>query len=610
MIHWTLIALNEQGEDVIDLMSQSVPYHLRETCQIVFQVWIEEQHFKTVGVPYIIIGDIPIPLAFSHYNNDGRTFHSIEDIDSHKSRYFYNFFGDSELELCFESQGVAHTATVSILARRDNAQLANEMLGFITEHLEDAVSICFSRSKIASGLDDEKQLHFNRLELIEKTVEHLSETLPLFVREHNYTWRTELDLSPQGQPSGPDSVYWVLTHLDRVSPASVDEVNLIYHNRGYRLDELPSERIEKDPDVYENQVITTFLRHAVQFLFEIREQFNSFTESDNAPIDQEYIRFDATMRQYAKLALKHKLEQVDTLVISIEQLKRTFARYLPARTIPGIQPRITPYVARHPHYRKAFELVEQCYKAAAPNFQGTNLLLGLKNLALVYETASLLMIHQALQRTFNVKIDQQCYKVQAENLPFGGIEENRPDGVMNNYFRYLNDNYTIDLLYEPKIYPFSSHSQHNDLVDTSSTRRNKYGAHHFCPDFVVKITSARWIKPLTIVLDAKYKDANTIRRFDIDDLTRKYLLNIHQVNHQGRLGISPVNLLLLMFPHDRNGYSVCTVARAHRLDGTYPVLPQSGAILVKPSDTTRLYSHLNSLIRIMDEDLSCINIQN
>ncbi|QSH57030.1 hypothetical protein A0J47_014185 [Photobacterium damselae subsp. damselae] len=605
MIEWYLDVFYDGSEDRYDLaLDRETRISIRETSNIRFLVSIEDADFHKFGIPYVVISDIPIEFKFSHYNGEYRVFESVDSIESHSSRYFYNFFGESEVNLFFERESNTYSShKVNILARQANAELASEMLNHITSNLDDAISICFSRSKLSVDFDDSKSFNFSRLEIIQNAITYLSETLPTFLREHKYSWKPEMEISERGQPTGPDSVHWVFNNLDKLSPASIDDANLVYNNRGYRLDALPKESIVKESDVYENQVLHTFLHNITLFLIEIKEQYTIDTlENDDDAVDLEYVRFDHTMRKYTQMALTHKINQIDSLIIAIEQIKRVFKSKLPASLVLGIQPRVTSYVARHPHYRNTFELIEKCYKAPSPSFEGANLLLGLKNLSIVYETSSLILLHESIKKCFLVDLTEQSYRKHAEYHPFGGIQKERPQGEVNNYFRFESRLFSVELFYEPKIYPFSKNSSVGDLVDTSNSKRNEYGLHYFCPDFVLKIQSQQWSKPATIILDAKYKDASTIRLHDIDALTKKYLLNIHQVNTNGRLGVSPVNLLLLLFPHSRSGKVVRTVSRQHCLDGEYPLLPQSSAILVKPTEAALLDEHLSSFVDVMNEE--------
>ena len=54
---------------------------------------------------------------------------------------------------------------------------------------------------------------------------------------------------------------------------TIDESNLVYNNRSYRLDTLPKESIVSESDVYENRVIHTFLYNISIFLIELKEKF-------------------------------------------------------------------------------------------------------------------------------------------------------------------------------------------------------------------------------------------------------------------------------------------------------------------------------------------------
>ena len=585
MIEWKLTAVGRKDNEEItlDLLSSSKNYSLRETDYIQFSVCIDNSTYIEYGDPYILIGDVPLELEFKNLSENNRVYESNELLGNPSSSYFYNFFGESEIGLSFEQNpNYIATCTVNILARAENALLASEMLSHLTDNLEDAVAVCFSRSKITGGHDHLETFQFTRLDIIEKTISFLFECLPLFAKENKHSWVTQTKLSERGQPTGPDSVYWALTHLDRLSPSSPEEANLIFNNRSYKLDSLPKESIVKEFDVFENRVIHTFLHNISLFLVELRETFTLSSQTNQNYLESEYVRFDHTMTRFAQLALKHKAQYIENLTASVEQIKKAFKARLPARVVPGLQPRMTSYVAKHIHYRNTFNLIEQCYAAPAPTFEGVNFLFGLKNLAIVYELSSLLLLNEAIIDCFGVKVVEQSYRKHDPSFPFGGNESERPYGTVNNFFGYRSETFDIELLYEPKIYPYSSASNIGDLVDTSDTRATAgYGKHYYCPDFVLKIRSKNWRKPVTIILDSKYKDSTTVRKYDIVQLTQKYLLNIHQVNNAGTLGISPIKLLLILFAHGKNGNQVRTVATRHTLTGNLPVLPQSAAIFVR-----------------------------
>lgn len=230
MIIWRMLVLNSDShEESFDLLATTEErYQLKETDSIQFLVTLSDEKFNEVGEPIVLISDIPVEMEVMHLKDNERTFSSIAPLGNHLSRYFYNCFGESEICLSFSKEHKIHSAyTVNILARADNARLANEILCYITDNFEDAVAVCFSRSKISGGYSKDNSFQFSRLDIIEKALAYLSDALPIFIREHKYSWQPEMQFSERGQPIGPDSVYWVLSNLDRLSPASTEHANLI-----------------------------------------------------------------------------------------------------------------------------------------------------------------------------------------------------------------------------------------------------------------------------------------------------------------------------------------------------------------------------------------------
>ncbi|TDB55815.1 nuclease domain-containing protein [Photorhabdus khanii] len=602
MIRWEMFINSISDGEVVDLRINN-KYQITELDHILFQVSLSEDDIEKNGIPIIIIGDTSLELIFSHSENSEKIYTSIEPLNSHHSRYFYNFFGESQVSLYIGTQyAPIYSVTFDILARRENATLANIMLEYLTENLEDIVSICFSKSRKIASFDEDNIFNFSKLEIIKETVNYLTQHLPLFMIEHRHALEPKLILSKQGQPTGPDSIMWALYNLDQLSPANNEDANIFYNNRGYSFNELPKETLKENTDIYENKVIHAFLKQANVFLMMFKESLISPKDKIQSLETNEFIQFNHTMSKYADLALIKKAKKIENLISTLEKTRLLFNKKIPSTASIGIVPKVTPYVAKHNHYRKTFYLIEQYHHAPTPSFIGKELFSGLKNLSIVYETTVLILLHEIIQESYKVQLIEQNYRLHSEELPFGGVKIERPINEINNYFLFKNENYDIELFYEAKIFPLSAHSKKGDLVNTSNNiDSNKYGKHHFRPDFIMKVNSKSWKNPLVIILDAKYKDAKTIKEYDINELTRKYLLNIHQVNENMALGMSPVKMLFILFAHNSEETVVRTVAPQHCINGQFPVLPQSIAISVKPNEKNILIEHFIALKEMMDK---------
>jgi len=596
MIAWSVQIYSGEKEYKLNL-SHGDRYEIKETDKLVFQIIMDEAEFTKLGSPSLIIGDIPTEFIMAESSPEGELhFISSEPAYSYKSRYFYNFFGESEASIIFEnSDTTLLVVTFDILARKENAYLAEEMLSFLSNNIDDAISICFSRSKNSASLLGEDGNKFSKYDAVMLTVDYLSKTLPTFARDKKANWKQEIIISQNGQPTGPESVYWALTNLDKLSPSTVDDYNIYYNNRGYHFDEQPKEILIDDTNVFENIVINSFLHNAEKFLSKLITHYMEYSEMERGYSESEYVRFDHTMSKYAKMALKLRVKEIKNNHSRIKSLIHKYNRIIKSQISPNLLPRITSFVAKKLHYREAFRLINIANLASSPIFDDTKLLFGLKNLSIVYEITSLIMLHKSLRNVFSVELSLQSFRQHTEMESFGGVAISRPSSAINNHFMFSGELFQIELFYEPKIYPLSNNSRPNDLIDTSNTNASTtYGKHHFCPDFVMKIHSKAWRKSLTIILDAKFKDANSVKQYDIPNLTMRYLMNIHSLS--SNYTIVPIDLLIILFAHKKTGSLVKTVSSKHCLNGSHPVLPQVMGTLFIPSENT-LDDKLQSLVQ-------------
>lgn len=601
MIKWR-VYINSYDESACLYLTHGEKIQIKETDKLVFSVEMDTEDFSSHGAPTMVVGDIPLLMVLQdNTNQDYYNFISKELITSHTARYFYNFFGESEVVLYFDNRFADPISlTFDILARKENALIANEMLCFLTENLEDAIAICFSRSKRGADLLGDDEHNFNKIDAINQAFDYLSSTVHLFLKDRKSQIQSDLILSENGAPTGPDSVYWALTNLDKLSPANQDSVNIHFNNRGYHYEQLPKEITFENFDVYENRVINTFIINAVNFLYSLKNEYNSRSDFTENLSNTDYVRFDHTMEKFSKMVLDVKIKEVDILIAKFSELRNVYSKIIPSKTKVTAIPKMSSYVIKHSHYKEAFHLIEKCYKTRSPDFSSNKLLLGLKNLSVIYELTVLLLLYKEIENVFQVTSSTQNFRYHAESNPFGGVDAERPDGSINNHFVFSSPEFLIDLLYEAKIYPYSADSKPGDLIDTSNTYSSAlYGKHHFCPDFVLKITSKDKGQSFTVILDAKFKDLNTIKEYDMDALTNKYLMNIHSVGDNGKVKISSVDMLIILFAHAKSGSLLRRVASRHCVTGQYPVFPQSTAIALHTTDVSLLNTHLSSIKKVV-----------
>ncbi|MER1904128.1 hypothetical protein KC869_18330, partial [Proteus mirabilis] len=99
MIKWK-VYINSIDEPTCIYLAHGEKLQIRETDKLVFVVYMDTEAFSTHGSPTIVIGDIPLIMILQESTDqDCYIFTSEELINSHQARYFYNFFGESEVTL-------------------------------------------------------------------------------------------------------------------------------------------------------------------------------------------------------------------------------------------------------------------------------------------------------------------------------------------------------------------------------------------------------------------------------------------------------------------------------------------------------------------------------
>lgn len=601
MIFWEMIRLSSDRRSTVDLLSGE-RWRVNETDAIQFLVSIDRQTHKASGAPYIVVGDVPIEMSLLRHDDQVLVYASASVESWDKANLLYNFFGESEVCLCFEGgYGYEETVLFDVQARPKNAALAEKMLRYLTEHLDDVTALCFSRSRI--GINDRgiansatDQL---KMTLLRKIIDFLSSRQAHFFVEHHSQLVNRLHVSSQGRPTGPDSVYWALTHLDQATTARIEEANFVSGNRAYRFHELPSEQLEENSDTFENRVIHGFFAVATDFLGSLAAPCQRAGAGDLELKDSEgFVNFERIVSKYQEAILKHQSLEAKKLLQKLSQLQHLFARKVPAKAEPGLRPTLTSYVRSHEHYRTLFEYISRWYKAPAPKLNGSEILLGLKNLSAIYELNCLVLFSRTLLELPNVEFLSQEYRVHSESLPFGGGVSERPVNLTNNYYHYRQGDTKIELYYEPLIHEYREGvSRPSDLIDVSGLSGGYYGRHYFCPDFVLKITHPGK-RSFVVVADAKYSDAKVVREKQIANLTQRYLLGIHQFNGDGHLAMSPVKALLLLFAHKEKGQQVLTVGGRYSLSGNCPVLPQAAGLYLLPDSVKLFRESISSLLEL------------
>ena len=326
MISWTLIITRDGIETTVSPKADEV-IQINETDYIDITVSLNDEYIE-LGEPYLIIGDIPIELDVVYSENNIRQFKTAQTVRSHEKQLFYNYFGESCVELYFRDglKSDTHKVIVDIRARRANSELAAKMIKFISDNMDDALMLCFSKSNVGSGSKSLNENVLTRFSLLKHTVLDIAAKKSIFLSDYNHTFENQLTVTHQGQATGPDSVQYLLNHLDQLKPTTVEYANVKINQRSYLLDDMPTETLCTDADVFENRVIFSFLHAAKHFLIllhqDIQQQASRNREQRIIQTDSnsDFVSFDHLLQSYQNNIIKHHINDILNLQKNIEHL--------------------------------------------------------------------------------------------------------------------------------------------------------------------------------------------------------------------------------------------------------------------------------------------------
>lgn len=548
------------------------------------------------GEPVLYIGDVVHDFILDSENLHEKTWKLLFDEEYVHGTPFRNFVGKSEIVLFFKGSDVQFRSVVDIQANEVNAELAKDMLEYLSVHYEDIVSVCFSRSKISGDVGKGSDESINRLiEEAQSGIEVCEAVWPEVISRVRESWESKLESQPKVLPNSPQGIAWLSQNPEGISVCHPDDKMFELSCYPVKTFKSVKEVVIPNRDLFENKVIYGYLAHLEKTLIECEREI-SLCAQENGDLKgfYGYVSLDYVLNKYRRpicLGISRKLEN---LVLRIRLLRKKFSSVVsPPSYLKPLPPNVTPFVARTPSYLKVFEKIARWYDFGEVKIGFGDLLFGLRHLSTLYEFTILNQIISALGKN---GLELVGYGWRDYNVSkFGGEPKDRPSVEVNNYFVFKDvvRKSKLELFYEPKIWT-KYNAQHGDPVDVCFGHKGK-GWQHRKPDYLIRIWFEGVFEPVLLILDAKFSSAYRVRKEKLPDLINKYLLGVHQKKMEGGYGQSPVQAVWAIYPKGQ-AEKVDFYAPCHSLEGAESLLPSLGGVKVKPNDESKLVKVLDKLL--------------
>lgn len=479
-------------------------------------------------------------------NNKDVTIDSLyvndEKIDGRDKRIFLDCFGLARIEVVIDGMSyISQNIRVLVKELSINQNLKN-MIDYIYDNCDNYLYEEHKHSKTFVGIKSSSNVS------IDSKLSLLEEIYDIYIKSYNILKNSaqsklindnKIGDFSNLQNIGQKTINYIVNHPEELSPVNYNS-GIYVNKQYYEPRKTLIQSVAYSYDIYENQVIVSFLKRIIQELEKIRIIVDERRGSILKPDSNGYIDSSFLIYSYNRKLMNRYIESLD---IWISKLKRLYAEYKIILNVSNINisaiPEYTNVFRTIMPYNKFFVEITKWFNCGNYDLKKSDLLLSFISVSKIYEYFCLLKLIKSVELNGYDYIRKEAYKYK-EDLYYKNT-------IYNNTFEFKKEKIRLTLYFQPVIYG-DKQKKNNDIdlirntsigisdVNIRTLLNDKEPSHgrYYTPDFLIKITSDLNEKSYHI-LDAKHSAPNSIKRYQLPALVFKYLFSIstesgHQVD--------------------------------------------------------------------------------
>jgi hypothetical protein len=526
--------------------------------------------------PVVMIGDIAITMKFESELKDGKTIYKSIDGGFFDNALFLNYFGECSLSVFIGETVKNFIIEVNVTGYKAN--IAKEMLGFLSDNADDILQTCYSKSQTGFSHKEGNDRNFIKMSALTHSIEVIERLLHSFKLDRKSSIEHKLEFNSNKPIIVDDSsASWLSENMDKLEISNSTQSNLRIKRRYYQVP-LPNSVTYSNTDFKENRVLHQFVMTALGYLSEVRSKVEEQSRNITEEIEyKEYVKFDQVIKGEMNPILTMRIKTINHLIKRVKRLYLFFKTTIPVKRVTGEMPIQTQYTLRHRHYGVAFNAIATFYKASDADRSNTEFLLGLRNLSQLFEFCCLYyLINYFKQFTKQVSVLQVDHQLEWEGKDTGNIN------VLANEFVFETEFYKYSLAYEKKFFSLSKnnmHLQNNNLVrlDVQNNTRE--------PDYTIKVLNKVTRDYYFIILDAKFSRSYRMRNKKVDETPSvlqtnftKYSTNLKTYKDGNVVDLTRyVGILFGLSKSEQEQKRITMFRQIHDIDGIAPISTFSAA---------------------------------
>lgn len=540
--------------------------------------------------------------------------------------FFLNCFGSCQLAIEIRGKGGnrqwIELTPFEVRARKITADRLREMIKYLASRMDDLPGASFSVTQISTG--QSKRSVTTLLKEAEEGLKLFERQIPVLLAQH----RTRLVPKRVVRIPGPGDYFdantaeWLLSHLDILIPASeLNDAVAVIDRRPFTADKLEVNELVENSDVYENQVLHSFLNSLKTFLVEVRKEcdriqshappsfspgkWNEGQQSYERGDGGRYVSFSVEIKTSMRELFKVRKTKCDHLLEMCNYLMQVLNSKIPVtRFLVGV-PSLTPWVKANVHYRVLFEKIIRWYQMGTADWSDEETLVGVRSIDELYEYFCLYRLIDGLEKSGFQRKESRT--VSGDPGVFQTPEVSMP----SHRYEFERGGIRLTLYYEKEIWSPRHGASEKDCYFNvegwiwDSCRRKGANAKRV-PDYVFEFSAGIRDsgKRVLAIFDAKYSPPDIVFFEKLPVLVMRY---VHGISGRDG-GFSPVVSLYLLHPKEINHGTHTPVRSFYTSDydlfGNKAVIPALGAAEVDPASTWDIANLLTRIVDLAERQLA------
>lgn len=303
-------------------------------------------------------------------------------------------------------------------------------------------------------------------------------------------------------------------------------------NRVYQPQKTETVQNTRSYDIYENRVILAFLRNMIDSVQSLQGYCCNLLSKipNDEDYSSEYIYSSFFMFSETRKMIEDGKTQLEKLS---EKFTYLWGMYSDILRIPLDQhivpPRPTAIFLSVPQYNRIFVRIHQWFSFGIYNFSKEHFMLSFIKISALYESYLLAkFLCYFRDRGYSLESSRRCVYPVSKRWKYKNTS-------VRNTFVLKNGQKRIALYYQPVIFDTDQRSVNgiwlyrNNSISVYAGNEDdcRQGGHYYVPDFLIKIEENG--DSQYMIVDAKFSDYSSVRRYYVKDLVFKYLFSISPI---------------------------------------------------------------------------------